>query len=645
MSELSKKMASMNEAENNGYLVDEEILDPIDNAIKPEPFADEGHGTKSFTKPDGGKFFVGPMGISFLPAGQSNDKLMAVCGALEVIARYRDSKGNGWGRVVRWFDSDGTQHKLNISEADLTIKPTEVLAELENGGLSVYVVVSRGGRNRVVDFIKSYPVEALPLQRSTQSFGWFGDNEAFVLPDRVIGGDANEVVIFDGDESHAPKFAQKGTLKEWQDNVASVAQYSSRIGFFTCIGFASPLARLVSELTGGFHLVGDSSLGKSSALRVLCSVFASSASRGDSGEMATWRATDNAMENVCQSHSDLPLICDELGQADAKKLQSMIYMIGNEAGKKRMSGKTFANRPTASWRLMLASSGEATVEDLCKRVGVSTFAGVKVRLADIVVTNDNGLGIFDCLPSNNPKEIAEKLREDTERKYYGVAGPAYLERLVKAMHAKGREAFCDWLTKEVDRISSQLMAGEKDHQVGRVARRFALVSVAGELAIDYQVLPWAKGTASRFATVCFDVWRKGYKTQAEQNDDLLEMVKNFHERRKAHFDFLDKTKKTTFSYGGYEDSEPVESRQSQRFGTIVVESNGITVFYFRDTFRDFVLEPNGFQWQRSLKALKDAGILKVNDRDYYYKVVKDKGIGKFLPSKRYICIEIGETES
>ena len=401
----------------------------------------------------------------------------------------------------------------------------------------------------------------------------------------------------------------------------------------------------MTEPSGGFHLVGETSRGKSSALRSMCSVFASSASRGDSGEMATWRATDNAMENVCQSHSDLPLICDELGQADANKLQSMIYMIGNESGKKRMSGKSFSNRPTATWRLIMASSGEYTVSELCQQRGLSTPAGVNIRLANISLPDDGQGYIFEDMPLDVQKEMVERLRESTERKYYGVAGPAYLESLVRSMKEKGREAFCEWLTQEVKSLDEQLLGGCKDSEVGRVSRRCALVGVAGELAIDYGVLPWEKGTAVRFAKACFDIWRKGYKTQKERNDDLLEIVKNFHERRKAHFDFLDKTKKATYSYGGYEDSEPVESRQSQRFGTIVVESNGITVFYFRDTFREFVLEPNGFQWQRSLKALKDAGILKVNDRDYYYKVVKDKGIGKFLPSKRYVCIEIGEAES
>ena len=294
-----KEKAAGEAAKQNGTT---EILNDSDPFDKPVSvvLADEGNGVKSFTKANGDKFLTGPLGVVFIPAGKSEDSAQKVCGPLEVVGRYRDKKGNGWGRVVVWHDGDNTRHELKISEGDLSTKQSEVFAALASGGLEIFAVPSSVRPNRVVDYIRSYPREALPKLCSTKSFGGHDKGHAFVLPDRVIGDtESGEGVLFDGDESAAPKYASKGTLKDWQDNVASIALCSNRITFFTCIAFAAPLARIVSEPSGGFHLVGDSSLGKSSALRAVCSVFAPAASDGESGEMGSRRSTGYGLGGGC----------------------------------------------------------------------------------------------------------------------------------------------------------------------------------------------------------------------------------------------------------------------------------------------------------------------------------------------------------
>ena len=66
--------------------------DPFDNPVK-AVLTDEGNGVKSFTKANGDKFLTGPLGVVFIPAGKSEDNAQKVCGALEVVGRYRDKKG------------------------------------------------------------------------------------------------------------------------------------------------------------------------------------------------------------------------------------------------------------------------------------------------------------------------------------------------------------------------------------------------------------------------------------------------------------------------------------------------------------------------------------------------------------------------
>jgi uncharacterized protein (DUF927 family) len=44
-------------------------------------------------------------------------------------------------------------------------------------------------------------------------------------------------------------------------------------------------------------------------------------------------------------------------------------------------------------------------------------------------------------------------------------------------------------------------------EVRRVANRMALIAAAGELAIEFRVLPWPLGTAIEGVRKCFDAWR------------------------------------------------------------------------------------------------------------------------------------------
>ena len=609
--------------------------DPFDNPLT-VALTPENNGAKSFTKANGDKFLTGPLGVVFIPAGKSEDNAQKVCGSLEVVGRYRDKKGNGWGRVVVWHDGDNTRHELKISEGDLSTKQSEVFAALASGGLEIFAVPSSGRPNRVVDYIRSYPREALPKLCSTKSYGWHDRGHAFVLPDRVIGDtESGEGVLFDGDEAAAPKYASKGMLKDWQDNVASIALCSNRIAFFTCIAFAAPLARLVHEPSGGFHLVGDSSLGKSSALRALCSVFASAASDGESGELASWRATDNGLEAFCQSHTDLPMICDEIGQADGRNIGNVLYMIGNESGKRRAT-KSLQNKAVASWRLLLASSGEVSAEEFAKRYGVKVDDGINVRLANIEVTNDNGLGIFDCVPDGETsKGLADKLRQYTESTYYGTAGPEFIVQLIADIKNNGLKAFTKNLENGLTEFQKTVNS-DTDPMVGRVARRFALVAVAGELAIQYGVLPWKENTAIKAAQVCFQVWRKGFKSKAEQDADFIEYILSYPEIHRERFDWIEiditgansQTEKTGFD---------------NRLGTIIVKQDGSgKVYYIPKMFDDEVLRKLGYSKAASLKTLKERNLIVGGAAPSYQYKVPSKGMIGLKPNGRYLCIRLRE---
>lgn len=607
------------------------VHDPIDEALVVSQLTDEGNGVKSFTKANGDKFLFGPLGVSFVPSGRDAKEAVAVCDLLSVNGRYRDREGNNWGRIVSWFDDDDREHSLMISEADLATKPTEVLEALSSGGLHTLCNTIRGMPNKVVDFIRSYPSTELVKSRSTKAFGWFKAGHTFVLPDAVIGGHLDdERVVFDGDDCDKPQYSQKGTLEEWKATIGYLGQYSSRIGFFTCIGFASPLASLVNEQTGGFHLYGLSSTGKSSALRALCSVFAPSRSAdGSGGEMGTWRATDNGLEAVCQSHSDLPLICDELSQANEKKLNEIIMMIGNETSKKRMT-KTAKARKQISWRFLMASSGELTADEMVKRSGLKLDNGSRVRLANIPVP-EKGLGVFDSLaPNMQAKDMADMIRECSESKCYGTAGIAFLRAFIDEVKDRGLDDVVSKIKEGVRAFVDEVTTGDDDPMVGRVAKRFGLVAVAGNLAEKYEVLPWNVGTAKRFAIECFKAWRAKFKSQADIDKEFIAWFLSIPDTKRARFDIIKVTSngvRPLVDRSGYDD----------RLGYIVLKLNNDRVYYIPEALKS-LFEKNGYDNRTALNILRENGLLFGRDKGYYNKI-PSRGLSGLQPNARFVCVE------
>ena len=609
--------------------------DPIDNAVTPI-FTDEGNGVKSFKKENGDTFRFGELGVYFIPAGKDKDSARKVCGKLSIDYAYRDSDGGNWGRSISWADYDGVRHSLNVSQSDLAVNQQKVVAELASGGLDIFVDITRGNTNRVVDFIKNYPVRALTKKTSYGSCGWYKDGigRAFVLPDRVIGELPNEEqLIFDGKEDNKPKYASRGTLEQWQRTIGEYALYSARIGFFMCIGFASPLMRLINQESGGFHLVGQSSQGKSTALRALCSLYAPAVR---DGEMGTWRSTDNGLEGSAESHPDLPLIMDEMNQARANDLKAMIYMLANETGKNRMS-RGLQVRKRSSWRLLFASSGEKTATEYMEAAGLKNEMGGELRLANIPLGNDKTLGIFDYLPPcMTSEDLALKFQQWSESDCYGTAGIAFIEQLIQDINEKGLEAFTAELKEGVETFSKSF-GTESDSMVGRVRRRFALVAAAGEYAIRYGVLPWSEGQAVQFAKACYDAWRSGFKSKEQHEADFVSLVLSFHKIHGARFDELDLSEHSSVSA----DKRVSETRLDNRLGVRIILQDGEEVYYEPTPFVKEVLIKNGESRVNGLRILMDAGVLKSNDRCQMKLTPNSELCKRYgLKPARYYCVVV-----
>jgi putative DNA primase/helicase len=237
----------------------------------------------------------------------------------------------------------------------------------------------------------------------------------YVTPTESIGQD-DEIVVFQNAHAIDPALSTSGTLDEWRASVARLAVGNSRMVFALSVAFAGPLADVAGEDSGGFHLRGGSSSGKTTALKVSASVW------GNPGSYPRlWRATANGLERLAALHNDGLLILDELSQIDPKEAGEAAYMLANGQGKTRAS-RTGAARQATRWRILVLSAGEESLNSLMARAGRKSNAGQEIRLADIDADAGKGMGAFEVLHEQlTPAALALAIK-DAAIKYPGTAG-------------------------------------------------------------------------------------------------------------------------------------------------------------------------------------------------------------------------------
>lgn len=472
----------------------------------------------------GGCFTVSDNGVFFLGKDKEGYDLPPrwICAPLYVLAKTRDSKSGEWGRLLEWQDDDGVNHQWAMPIALLQGDAAEVRRELACLGLSISP--NRVDRDLLASYLQVFPVQA--RARCVERLGWHGD--VFVTANESMGT-KQEHVVFQNIQALEPAFSIAGTVEDWRTHVARLARGNSRLLFAISSAFAPSLAALVGEESGGFHFKGASSCGKTTALKLAASVW------GDPSRYTRlWRTTTNGLEGLAAMHNDGLLILDELSQIDPKEAGDAAYLLANGQGKTRALKNGMA-RPSVNWRLLFLSAGEESLSALMAKIGQKANAGQEIRLAEIEADAGLGLGMFENVHEYaNPASFALALKDLTGI-YYGAVGIEWLRAIVKALNELPK-ALHDSIQTLVSKCTTSNMSG----QIIRVARRFALVGVAGELATHYGFTGWAAGEASKAARDCFKSWIEAFGATGNREDKaILSQVRAFFEAHGAsRFDDL-----------------------------------------------------------------------------------------------------------
>ncbi len=527
----------------------------------------------------GGHFKLNNKGVFFLGTDKDGNQLPArwICSPLSVIAKTRDAKSGEWGRLLEWKDDDCVTHQWAMPLSMLQGDVSDVRRELARLGLAISP--NKSSRDLLTSYLQIFPVEA--RARCVDKLGWYDD--IFVTANESIGSTA-EKVVFQNTHAIEPALSVSGTVEEWRDSIGKLAEGNSRLVFAISTAFAPILAKLAGEDSGGFHFRGASSSGKSTALKVAASVWGN-----PKAYCRLWRSTSNGLEGLAALHNDGLLILDELSQVDPREAGEAAYLLANGQGKTRASRAGTVKQST-SWSLFFLSAGEESLTALMAKVGQRTNAGQEIRLADIEADAGANMGLFEVLHNQlTPATMALALKEYSSQ-YYGAVGMAWLQGIVT--NRSTITAAIINMTKEfVDKVITQ----EANGQMIRVARRFALVAAAGEIASQFGLTGWQRGEAFRSAQKCFQSWLEDFGTEGYREDRaIMAQVRAFFE---------------TYGASRFDNArEPNNERILHRAGFYRTDDEGYRVFMvLPEVFKNELCK--GFEPRMATRILINAGWL------------------------------------
>jgi putative DNA primase/helicase len=295
--------------------------------------------------------------------------------------------------------------------------------------------------------------------------------------------------------------------------------------------FAATTIYLVNEQSGGINLIGSSSIGKTTVLKVAGSVCGGG---GVHGYIRQWRVTANGIEPIAALHCDMPLLLDETGQVPAKEAAEAAYLMANGQGKSR-ARRDGSSRLPLLWRVFLLSTGEVGFGDKIKESGRRATAGTAVRILDVPA--DTGkYGVFESLHGAIDGAAFSRELQQASELFYGAPIRAFLQELTA-----DPSTAAEWFKARQSKFVRDVTTTDADGQVMRTAGRFGIVAAAGELATEWSITGWPKGAATAATATCFEAWldRRGSSGPAEIDSGIAQIRHFIEQHGESRFDSID----------------------------------------------------------------------------------------------------------
>ena len=445
-----------------------------------------------------------------------------ICGPLKVT--YQVEINGDYYRQVKYRNFRGKDATMLIAEGDLLGSSKILMKWLANRGLHI-----APGKHME---LQEYLLACKPgkIADGVQVPGWedrLGNGLIYVMPDQSIimpvhlRAKTPLVPTFHYDDNQHPS---KGDLSEWIETVARPACRTNAGILALSVGIAPVLLKFApEEINFMIHFHGKTTKGKSTLIQIASSIWGLNHKQGSS-----WNGTEKGLLDKAKQYRDRLLFLDELGAGDMdpQAMSKMVYSLagGQDRLRSTAGGKAIGGE---SFRTLVVSSGEFALEAGMSNGNKQPNRGTVHRCIDIEI-RDAAAELL--APERGP--FIDGLKQATNDAY-GTAGKAFLTKLVERF--PDAKSLSDHLRREMGEVLTDFGVPINDPVMKRSLERFALIVVAGELAVDFGLMPLTDSQDVRRAISTFArAWYGKVSPQAVQTR-YLERIRDFILKSRVRF--------------------------------------------------------------------------------------------------------------
>lgn len=544
----------------------------------PENIAD---APKHLRCPDGWKY--SDKGIFWIdPKNGFTEKLISRTPI--ILTERLKSLDTGEEKIEVAFKRDGKWSKHSFSRS--TIFQSRNIVQLADLGCTV---TSENARD-IIKFLSALEAENIDIierVESTSTFGWQPGG-------RFIPGNEGNIHIDVAPtmQGWVAGYSKYGTLEDWVNSMRK-ARENPKFRFILAAAFAAPLLKIIKCRNFMVYNWADSKGGKTATLKAALSVWGN-----PERIMATFNATQVALERMAGIFNDLPMGLDERQLAGTKTefVDRIVYMLANGAGKLRGS-KTGELQEHKVWRSIIMATGEEPI------INDRSMDGVSTRLVEI-----------GGAPFDNPQDAAAMHSASMDN--YGWAGPKFINCLLKL----GADRLIELYQKLKTGVTEVCDILQKDLDANKVAM-VAAITLADvisshlfwrtEESLEQQII------ASEYVAADVMEAMTNEEITTSTNASATEYLSEWLNMKYRHFAKIKEDDET-----GGRPREVLNDGNCDLYGQIDEINN---IAYIFSTVLHDALEAAKFNHRKSLKYMAEQGIIKVDPKGKFAIVKQING--------------------
>lgn len=428
-----------------------------------------------------------------LPRSEKQVDVLVSPAPLFIQRQFSDHETQTGRAEVCYREGDGWVSR-EISQLAVVDAHTMV-AELGPFGFPI----TSANATRTVEWLLLYAqlnAEFIERIMSFSRVGWhqFDGSRVFVLHEPVLPEGRTIEAVVDQSGQRKEIFSAlkpRGFLEDHLTALRKAWAASPVCAAMICGALAAPLLEPLNAPNFAVHLIGESSRGKTTMLKIAASVY------GDPNNpqwVAAWNATNVGAELRAATLKDLPQCYDEVGGGEPVALERLAYSIVNGTGRTR-GQRDATMRPTTAWKTVMLSTGEKGLVD------ETSATGAQVRVIELHV---DGFGPLDAAAIDALKEACAA--------HAGSFGRAWIEMLVE---------ITDWerWRTQLAECTQALRLLDPNPLQQRIAGYYALLAVVEELA---GTLGLGEGGATMESVFAAPECRTAISGLAERSRELVE---------------------------------------------------------------------------------------------------------------------------